>query len=148
MSQTHAWSGTWRQRLLSTVESDPRQLRQAPVASIFLGSTSTQLGIHQLLQADRAPCDLLTGRFMSQANGVAGSRRLDALEYVAVPPQGAQWAGDLRRACVPAGRRAPSTTDVLIAAVAASLGATVVTRSAKDFEAFDVPALGYGEPPG
>jgi predicted nucleic acid-binding protein len=34
----------------------------------------------------------------------------------------------------------------LIAAVAHSLGATVVTRNARDFEAFDVPVLGYGDP--
>jgi predicted nucleic acid-binding protein len=34
---------------------------------------------------------------------------------------------------------------VQIAAVAHSLGATVVTRNAKDFEAFDVAVLGYGD---
>jgi predicted nucleic acid-binding protein len=34
----------------------------------------------------------------------------------------------------------------VVAALAHSLGATVVTRNAKDFAAFDVPVLGYGDP--
>jgi predicted nucleic acid-binding protein len=72
---------------------------------------------------------------------------LEGLEYVALPPEGARWAGDQRRDRIAAGRRASGTTDALIAAVASSLGATVVTRNAKDFEALDVPVLGYGEPP-
>jgi predicted nucleic acid-binding protein len=71
---------------------------------------------------------------------------LEALEFVALGPDDAQWAGDRRRAEIEAGRRKPSTTAALIAALAHSLGATVVTRNAKDFEAFDVPVLGYGAP--
>jgi predicted nucleic acid-binding protein len=70
---------------------------------------------------------------------------LQALEYVALAPDGAQWAGDSRREAIEAGTRKPSTTDALIAALARSLGATVVTRNAKDFAAFDVPVLGYGD---
>ena len=71
---------------------------------------------------------------------------LDGLEYVAIPPESARWAGDQRHAKVEAGHRKPSTTDALVAAAANSLGATVVTRNAKDFAAFNVPVLGYGEP--
>jgi predicted nucleic acid-binding protein len=71
---------------------------------------------------------------------------LEALEFVAVAPDGAAWAGDRRRDAIEVGRRKPSTTDALIAAVANSLGATVVTRNSKDFDAFDVPVLGYGDP--
>jgi predicted nucleic acid-binding protein len=71
---------------------------------------------------------------------------LDALEYVALTPDGARWAGDRRREHIEAGRRKPSTTDALIAALAYSLGATVVTRNAADFAAFDVPVLAYGTP--
>jgi predicted nucleic acid-binding protein len=41
----------------------------------------------------------------------------------------------------------PSTTNALVAALAHSLGATVVTRNARDFEALDVPVIGYGEVP-
>ena len=73
---------------------------------------------------------------------------LQALDFVALSPAGAQWAGDRRRERIQAGRSKPSTTDALIAALAHSLGATVVTRNAKDFEAFDVPVLGYGLPAG
>ena len=73
-------------------------------------------------------------------------RLLDALEYVALAPEGARWAGKQRRERRVSGRRAPSTTDALIAALAHSLGATVVTRNAQDFAAFDVQVLGYGEP--
>lgn len=70
---------------------------------------------------------------------------LQALEYVALAPDGAEWAGDRRREAIEAGTRKPSTTDALIAALAHSLGATVVTRNAKDFASFDVPVLGYGD---
>jgi predicted nucleic acid-binding protein len=73
---------------------------------------------------------------------------LEALEYVALGPDGAQWAGDRRREAIESGMRKQSTTDALIAALAQSLGATVVTRNARDFAAFDVPVLGYGEPAG
>jgi len=40
----------------------------------------------------------------------------------------------------------PKAVDALIAALAHSLGATVVTRNARDFAAFDIPVLGYGDP--
>lgn len=93
-------------------------------------------------------CDVVTCESLSKGRaeelGVARSL-LGALEYVALDPAGARWAADQRRTRLEAGRRAPSTTDALIAALAHRLGATVVTRNAKDFEAFDVPVLGYGE---
>jgi predicted nucleic acid-binding protein len=73
-------------------------------------------------------------------------RLLDALEYVAIDPDGARWAGDRRRVLRAAGRRAP-LGDALIAAVAWRLDATVVTRNAADFEPFGVKVMGYGDPP-
>jgi predicted nucleic acid-binding protein len=76
---------------------------------------------------------------MAVARGV-----LQALEFVALSPDGAASAGELRRKLQGAGRRKASTTDALIASLANTLGATVVTRNAKDFEAFDVPVLAYG----
>ena len=76
----------------------------------------------------------------------ARQRLLGALEYVAIAPDGARWAGEQRRTLREAGRRSPNTADALIAALAHSLGATVVTRNAKDFAAFAVPVLGYGDP--
>ena len=94
-------------------------------------------------------CDVVTCEALSRGTGqdlrVARSL-LKALEYVSLPPEGARWAGDQRRKSIEAGRRKPSTTDVLIAAVAHTLGATVVTRNAQDFESFGVPVLGYGDP--
>jgi predicted nucleic acid-binding protein len=94
-------------------------------------------------------CDVVTCESLSK--GVPEEMRfarslLDALEFVAIAPEDARWAGDRRRMAMEAGRRKPSTTDALIAALAHSLNATVVTRNARDFEAFDVPVLGYGKP--
>lgn len=96
-------------------------------------------------------CDVVTCEALSRGDEVqlrAVAALLQALEFVALPPEGAAWAGDERRRLIEAGRRKPSTTDALIAAAAHMLGATVVTRNARDFEAFDVPVLGYGEPAG
>ena len=94
-------------------------------------------------------CDVVTCETLSKGTPedlrVARSM-LDALEYVAVSPDDAAWAGEARRLRIEAGRRAPSTTDALIAALAHSLDATVVTRNVRDFEAFDVPVLGYDSP--
>jgi predicted nucleic acid-binding protein len=93
-------------------------------------------------------CAVVTCEALSRGDAeiiAARQRLLDALEYVAIAPEGAQWAGGQRRTRREAGRRSPNTTDALIAALAHSLGATVVTRNAKDFAAFDVPVLGYGD---
>jgi predicted nucleic acid-binding protein len=94
-------------------------------------------------------CDVVTCEALSKGRPeelTLARSILQALEYVALAPDGAQWAGDSRREAIESGTRKPSTTDALIAALARSLGATVVTRNAKDFAAFDVPVLGYGEP--
>ncbi len=70
---------------------------------------------------------------------------IDALEYVATTPAAARWAGDSRRRL---GRGSPRRlADSLVAGVAWDLGATVVTRNPRDFEAQGVPVLAYGEPP-
>lgn len=68
-------------------------------------------------------------------------RFLSALEFVALDPDGAAAAGDLRRL---AGRRSGSLGDALIAALARRLDATIVTRNGADYAAYDVPVLGYG----
>lgn len=96
---------------------------------------------------DLYTCDVVMCEALSKGSDVALSVKrtfLDALEYVALAPDGARWAGEQRRIRQVAGRKAPSTTDALVAAVAHSLGATVVTRNAKDFEALGVPVLAYG----
>lgn len=94
-------------------------------------------------------CDVITCESLSKGRPEElrlARSLLDALEFVALSPDGARWAGDRRRERIEAGRGKPSTADALIAALAKSLGATVVTRNAKDFAAFDVPVLGYGQP--
>jgi predicted nucleic acid-binding protein len=94
-------------------------------------------------------CDVVTCEALSRGGGdelESVAALLRALEFVALSPDGAAWAGDRRRERIASGRAKPSTTDALIAALAHSLGATVVTRNAKDFAAFDVPVLGYGDP--
>ncbi len=93
-------------------------------------------------------CDIVSCEATS--GGVADERRLivdllDALEYLAIDPEGARWAGDRRRELRAQGRRGP-LGDSLIAAVAWRMEATVVTRNPADFELFGVPVLGYGEP--
>lgn len=100
------------------------------------------------LPGDLYACDVITCEALSkgkEAEVRLVRSLLDALEYVALAPQDAAWAGDRRRERIEAGERKPSTTDALIAALAKSLGATVVTRNAKDFAAFDVPILDYGD---
>ncbi len=92
-------------------------------------------------------CDVITSEALS--GGDDPERRailnlLDALEYVALDPIGARWAGIRRRELARSGHRHP-LADALIAATAKGIGATVVTRNASDFERFGVPVLGYGE---
>lgn len=92
-------------------------------------------------------CDVVTSESLS--GGIPPERALitrllEALEYVAIDPEGARWAGMRRRELRMAGRRCP-LADALIAAVAWRMDATVVTRNAADFERFGVPVLAYGE---
>jgi predicted nucleic acid-binding protein len=98
---------------------------------------------------DLLVCDVVTCEALSR--GDADEQQdvrslLDALEYVAIDPEGARWAGDRRREGTESGAGKPSVCDTLIAAVAWRLGATVVTRNARDFAAFGVPVLDYGTP--
>lgn len=67
------------------------------------------------------------------------------LEYVATHPDAAAWAGESRRQRRATGPR--SLADAIIAGVARSLDATVVTRNPRDFEVQGVPVLAYGDRP-
>ena len=92
-------------------------------------------------------CDIVSAEALSggdEPEHLVITKFLDALEYVALDPDGARWAGQRRRRLRGTGRRAP-LADALIAATAWRLEATLVTRNAADFEAFGVPVLGYGE---
>lgn len=96
--------------------------------------------------ADLYTCDAITCEVLSGGTheGRADVRALlDALEYLALDPDGARWAGE-RRAERPPGASRRHLGDALVAAVAWRLGATVVTRNARDFEPYGVPVLAYG----
>jgi predicted nucleic acid-binding protein len=98
---------------------------------------------------DLYTCDVVTCEALSRGGTdelVFVRSILDALEYVAVDPDGARWAGDRRRERIHAARSKPGVGDALIAALAWRLGATVVTRNARDFAAFEIPVLDYGTP--
>jgi predicted nucleic acid-binding protein len=91
-------------------------------------------------------CDIVTAEALSggdEPEHLVITRLLDALEYVAIDPDGARWAGRRRQQLRAAGRRSP-LGDALIAATAWRLDATVVSRNAADFEPYGVPVLAYG----
>lgn len=67
---------------------------------------------------------------------------IDALEYVAADPAAARWAGESRRRSAKTSPR--TVSDAVIAGVAWSFGATVVTRNPNDFEKQGVRVLAYG----
>lgn len=94
---------------------------------------------------DLYTCDIVVAEALSGGSDqeLAVIRTLiRALEYVATVPDAAAWAGESRRTRRVVGPR--SLADALIAGVAWDLGATVVTRNPRDFEAQGVPVLGYG----
>lgn len=71
---------------------------------------------------------------------------VQALEYVSTSPEAADWAAAFRRRRGRSSRR--HLGDALVAGVAWSLGATIVTRNPRDFEGHGVPVLVYGQPAG
>ncbi len=97
----------------------------------------------ELFSCDITTSEALAGGSHQERQSIG--RFLGALEYLALDPDGARWAGDRRRKLRAAGRRSP-LGDSLIAAVAWRMDATVVTRNPRDFEPFGVKVLGYGDP--
>lgn len=94
---------------------------------------------------DLYTCDVVTCETLSRGNDEELRHLgtlLDALEYVSTSPEAARWAAESRRARHAAGGKR-SLGDALIAGVAVSLEATVVTRNRPDFERQDVPILTY-----
>ena len=69
-------------------------------------------------------------------------RLIGALEYVATSPEAARWAASSRLARHTAGGKL-ALADALIAGVAATLDATIVTRNRRDFERQGVAVLAY-----
>lgn len=94
--------------------------------------------------ADLYTCDAVVAEACSRGSDdelAAISVMIEALEYVSTHPDAARWAGEARRR----GRRTSPRTlgDAIIAGVAWSLGATVVTRNPDDFVRMGVPVLAY-----
>lgn len=90
-------------------------------------------------------CDVVTCEVLSQ--GDAGHLRhlrvlLDALEYVPTSPDAARWAANSRLRRHGGGGKL-GLGDALLAAVAADLGAAVVTRNRPDFERQGIEVLSY-----
>jgi predicted nucleic acid-binding protein len=93
---------------------------------------------------DLLVCDAVVAEAFSK--GTDHERRsiaslIDAVEYVSTSPAAAKWAGEARRLRGAAGPR--TLGDAIIAGVAWSLGATVVTRNPEDFVLMGVPVLAY-----
>ncbi len=93
-----------------------------------------------LYTCDVITCESLSGGGETERRVIRGV--LDALEYVALAPEGARWAAESRRF----GRSAPgarSLADALIAATAWSLDAALVTRNPRDFERQGIRVVRY-----
>lgn len=93
---------------------------------------------------DLLVCDAVVAEALSRGSDAerrAISTLIDAVEYVATDPAAARWAGEARRR---SDRVSPRHLgDALIAGVAWSFGATVVTRNPDDFVRMGVPVLAY-----
>lgn len=92
-------------------------------------------------------CDVIVAEALSKGPDeemVVIGNLIRALEYVATHPEAARWAGESRRRRRASGPR--SLADAILGGVAHELGATVVTRNPRDFEAQGIPVLAYGQP--
>jgi predicted nucleic acid-binding protein len=94
----------------------------------------------ELYTCEVVTCETLSGGTPEGREAVLAT--LKALEYVAVDPEAARWAAE-RRSERSAGTSRRHLGDALIAGLAWRLGATIVTRNLRDFEAYGVPVLGY-----
>ena len=111
------------------------------------GDPAANALLHQLYQEghDLYTCDVVTCEVLSRGpdEDLRHLRALlDALDYAATSPDAARWAGGSRRQRFQDGQRR-SLADALIAGVAGSISATVVTRNRPDFERQGVPVLTY-----
>lgn len=89
-------------------------------------------------------CDAVVAEALSRGSDAerrAISALIDAVEYVATEPAAARWAGEARRRSDQSSPR--HLGDALIAGVAWSFGATIVTRNPDDFVRMGVPVLAY-----
>ena len=94
----------------------------------------------ELFTCDVVVCEALSGG--SDEHLAVVSRLLEPLDYVATDPAVARLAADARLRRHRSGGKL-GLGDALIAAAAAGLGATIVTRNRPDFERQGALVLGY-----
>jgi predicted nucleic acid-binding protein len=119
--------------------------------TVLIDHAHGRAGVAELLDElfgqphDLFSCDVIVTEALSRGTDeeilVIGSLIL-ALEYVSTYPEAARCAGESRRTRSATGPR--SISDAVIASVARSLDAIVVTRNPHDFERQSVPVLAYG----
>lgn len=120
--------------------------------TVLIDHANGRSGVAELLEElfsqphDLYTCDVVVTEALSKGPDdeilVIGSL-IRALEYVSTHPDAARWAGESRRQRGATGPR--SLSDAVIAGVAHSLDATVVTRNPRDFTSQGVPVLAYGQ---
>lgn len=94
--------------------------------------------------SDIYTCDIVVAEALTGGDDIQRATiesLIRALEYVSTSPDAAVWAADSRRRRGAFGPR--SLADAIIAAVAWSNDAIVVTRNPRDFEGQGVRVLGY-----
>jgi predicted nucleic acid-binding protein len=121
--------------------------------TVLIDHAQGRAGVAELLDTlfgevnDLYTCDVVITEALSKGPDdevrVIGAL-IRVLEYVSTHPDAARWAGESRRQRRASGPR--SLADAVIAGVARSLDAIVVTRNPRDFEVQGVPVLGYGQP--
>lgn len=94
----------------------------------------------ELFTCDVVVCEALSGG--TDEHRAVLRRLLAPLDYVATDPDAARSAGAARLECHRSGGRL-GLGDALIAAVAAGISATIVTRNRPDFERQGALVLGY-----
>jgi predicted nucleic acid-binding protein len=123
--------------------------------TVLIDHVNDRAGASELLEElfsqpnDLYTCDVIVTEALSKGADdeilVIGAL-VRALEYVSTHPDAARWAGESRRRRSATGPR--SLSDTVIAGVARSLDAIVVTRNPHDFERQGVPVLAYGQTTG
>lgn len=94
----------------------------------------------ELFACDVVVCEALSGGSDEHLQTI--ERLVEALEYVATTPEAARWAAASRLRRHRQGGKL-GLGDALIAGVAASLDATIVTRNRPDFERQGATVLAY-----
>lgn len=119
--------------------------------TVLIDHSKGRPGVAELLASlfaetsDLYTCDVVVAEALTGGDDVQRATiesLVRALEYVSTPPDAAVWAADSRRQRRATGPR--SLADAIIAGVATTLDAIVVTRNPRDFEVQGVRVLGYG----